>query len=222
MSKIKIFIADNNYLSRKGIQAFLSENNDFILSGEALNSSELIKSFSESNANLLIIDFASSSFTLETIREFKKKFPLIPVLAITNPQNRNNISKAMELGVKSYLLKECDQEEITEAIYKTIHGEQFLCGKIVDILISETTGTSEASCQGLNVSEREIEIISLIAEGYSNKQIADKLFLSTHTVTTHRKNIMNKLDINNTAGLVLFAVRENLISPNKYLFSSAS
>jgi DNA-binding NarL/FixJ family response regulator len=222
MAKTRIFIADNNYLGRKGLQAFLSGNNDLILAGEAVNSAELFKNFAVSFANLLIIDFSSPFFTAENIRDFKKKFPLVPVLAITIPLSRAKIAKAMDFGVKSYLLKECDEEEITEAIYKTVKGEQFLCGKVVDILVNEESSSSEPSCKGLNVSDREIEIISLIAEGYSNKQIADKLFLSTHTVTTHRKNIMNKLDINNTAGLVLFAVRENLISPNKYLFSSAS
>jgi DNA-binding NarL/FixJ family response regulator len=118
------------------------------------------------------------------------------------------------------LLKDCDQDEIVEAIYKTAAGEQFMCGKIVTSVLDDSTANiASSSCEGLNISEREMEIIKLIAEGLSNKEVADKLFLSTHTVTTHRKNIMNKLGVNNTAGLVLFAVRENLISPNHFLFA---
>lgn len=95
-----------------------------------------------------------------------------------------------------------------------------MCGKIVTDILQDATETTTSTCEGLNISEREMEIIKLVAEGFSNKEVADKLFLSTHTVTTHRKNIMNKLGVNNTAGLVLFAVRENLISPNHFLFAS--
>ena len=76
------------------------------------------------------------------------------------------------------------------------------------------------SCEGFGVTEREIEIIKYIAEGLSNKQIADKLSLSTHTVNTHRKNIMNKLDVNNTAGIVMFAVKNQLLETNHFLFSN--
>ncbi|MGZ4158606.1 MAG: response regulator transcription factor, partial [Bacteroidia bacterium] len=126
-------------------------------------------------------------------------------------------------GVTSHLLKDCDEDEIVEAIYKTAKGEQFMCGKIVtNILEVKPEAAFESSCEGLNISDREMEIIKLIAEGFSNKEVADKLFLSTHTITTHRKNIMNKLGVNNTAGLVLFAVRENLVSPNHFLFSAAN
>ena len=98
---------------------------------------------------------------------------------------------------------------------------RFMCGKITSAVLDEKIGNvTEYSCEGFNISEREMEIIKLIAEGLSNKEVAEKLFLSAHTVTTHRKNIMNKLGINNTAGLVLFAVRENLVSPNHFLFSA--
>jgi DNA-binding NarL/FixJ family response regulator len=84
---------------------------------------------------------------------------------------------------------------------------------------SDTMSTA-LTCNGIRISARESEIISLIAEGMTNKQIAESLFLSAHTVITHRKNIMNKLGLNNTAALVLFAIKQNLISPNKFLFSN--
>jgi DNA-binding NarL/FixJ family response regulator len=142
------------------------------------------------------------------------------MLAITDFQSNAVISKALNTGVTSHLLKDCDQAEIVEAIYKTALGQQFMCGKIVSAVLEEKpVQLAEYNCEGLNISEREMEIIKLIAEGLSNKEVADKLFLSAHTVTTHRKNIMNKLGVNNTAGLVLFAVRENLISPNHFLFA---
>jgi DNA-binding CsgD family transcriptional regulator len=77
----------------------------------------------------------------------------------------------------------------------------------------------EFNCEAVNISERELEIIKLIAEGYTNVEIAEKLFLSPHTVNTHRKNILQKLGINNTAAIVMYAVKTNLVSPNKFLFA---
>src|SRR4029079_8731683 len=99
-------------------------------------------------------------------------------------------------------------------------GETFMCGKIASAVLENKAVAADSSCEGLNISDREMEIIKLIAEGLSNKEVADKLFLSTHTVTTHRKNIMNKLGVNNTAGLVLFAIRNNIVTPNHFLFNT--
>ncbi|HET8963462.1 MAG TPA: response regulator transcription factor [Chitinophagales bacterium] len=220
MEKIRITIADSHFLSRKGLAVVLNENADFILLAEALSTSDLVNQAKFYSPDLIIIDYASSSFTLEGLQQIVKKYPQAKLLAITEPLPASKISQALNSGVTSHLLKDCDQDEIVEAIYKTVKGEKFMCGKIVTDILQNTDGASTSSCAGLNISEREMEIIKLVAEGFSNKEVADKLFLSTHTITTHRKNIMNKLGVNNTAGLVLFAVRENLISPNHFLFAS--
>jgi len=220
VQKIRITIADSHFLSRKGLAVLLKENTDFVLLAEALSTSDLVNQAKFYAPDLIIIDYTSASFSLEGLTQIVKKYPSAKFLAITDVQTGGVISKALKTGITSHLLKDCEQDEIVEAIYKTAKGEKFMCGKIVNgILDEKPVNASEYSCEGLNVSEREMEIIKLIAEGLSNKEVADKLFLSTHTVTTHRKNIMNKLGVNNTAGLVLFAVRENLISPNHFLFA---
>lgn len=220
MEKIKITIADSHFLSRKGLAVVLNENADFILLAEALSTSDLVNQSKFYNPDLIIIDYSSCNFSLEGLQQIVKKYPAAKLLAITQPIAADKISKALNTGVISHLLKDCDRDEIIEAIYKTVKGEKFMCGKIVSDILQNKAADVSSSCEGLNISEREMEIIKLVAEGYSNKEVADKLFLSTHTVTTHRKNIMNKLGVNNTAGLVLFAVRENLISPNHFLFAS--
>jgi DNA-binding NarL/FixJ family response regulator len=221
VKKIRITIADSHFLSRKGLAVVLNENADFMLLAEALSTSDLVNQSKFYTPDLIIIDYTSSNFTLEGLQQIVKKYPSTKLLAITQPLAASKISQALSIGVTSHLLKDCDEDEILEAIYKTVKGEKFMCGKIVtDILQSKAADISMSSCEGLNISEREMEIIKLVAEGYSNKEVADKLFLSTHTVTTHRKNIMNKLGVNNTAGLVLFAVRENIVSPNHFLFAS--
>ncbi len=221
MKKINIIIANSHYLSRKGLAIILNENADFNLAAEALNGADLINLCKINNPHLLIIDYASANFSLDNITQVVRKFPKTKILAITELLANGIIAKGLKNGITSHLLNDCEQDEIVEAIYKTALGERFLCGKITGVMLDEKNETASVySCQGMNISDREMEIIALIAEGNSNKEIADKLFLSTHTVTTHRKNIMNKLGVNNTAGLVLFAVRENLISPNHFLFST--
>lgn len=222
MSKIKIIIADSHFLSRKGLAIVLEENADFSLLSEALSSSDLVNQSKFYHPDLIIIDYTSANYSLESLQQVVKKFPNTKLLAITDLQSNISIAKALNMGVTSHLLKDCDKDEIVEAIYKTAKGEKFMCGKIASAVLEDKTSVTEYTCEGLNISDREMEIIKLIAEGLSNKEVADKLFLSTHTVTTHRKNIMNKLGVNNTAGLVLFAVRENLISPNHFLFSATA
>ena len=226
MAKIKILVADTNYLMRKGMEALLASNSDFDVVAEACTWRETNEKIKIYRPDVLIIDHISVCGKVDTIKQFLAKNKEMGILAITNMQPRNIFLKSLDAGIISYLLKECDKDEINEAVYKTAEGKKFLCGKVLDVMMSEgkeeQMAPSYASCEGVVFTDREIQIITLVAEGYANKQIADKLFLSNHTVTTHRKNIMNKLGVPNTAGLVMYAVRNNLISPNKYLFSSVN
>ncbi|HVA99217.1 MAG TPA: response regulator transcription factor [Bacteroidia bacterium] len=225
MKNIKIIIAGNNYLLRKGLESVINDCVDFELITEAQQKDELFEKLKLYQTSVLIIDFSNSFFKTEIIIQLKKKYPSLNLLGINTLQAKNAISQALELGVVNYLLTDCDKDEITEAIYKTASEEKFLCGQIVNTMLTDKQDFSEnipstSFCNGVNITDRELDIIKCVAEGFSNKEIAEKLFLSTHTVTTHRKNIMCKLGINNTAGIVLYAVREELISPNKFLFSS--
>jgi DNA-binding NarL/FixJ family response regulator len=215
MSKITILLADNSYLIRQGIRSLVDEVSEFSLIGEADTATVLSEKLLSEQPRVLILDYTSESFCMDDIAVIREQHPTVNMLAITNPGDRSAFSRAMQSGLISHLLKDCGKEEIIEAIHSTAEGKQFLCGKIVECMLNQNTDRpltkSEASCEGLKVSVREIEIIRLIADGFSNKQIAEKLFLSVHTVTTHRKNIMNKLGVNNTAALMMFAVRENLL-----------
>lgn len=218
----RIIIADSNYLSRKGMALLLNEHPGFELVAEAADSTELYNALDCCEAHLLILDYSSATFNIDDIQRSLEAKPGLRILVITPVQPKITLIKALDSGAISHLLKDCDRDEIIEAIEETVKGTKFLCGKILHALTEDPTETvpqSMVACDGVNITDREAEIIRLVAEGHSNKEIADMLFLSTHTVTTHRKNIMNKLGINNTAGLVLYAVRENIISPNKFLFS---
>ena len=222
--RTKVIVADNNFLTCKGLVALLAEVKEFSVVAEVQDKAELEEKIKLYRPEVLVIDYSTNAFKLETLLLLNKKYAGIRILAITPEIPSNIMAKALDSGITSYVLKDCDKDEIIEAMHKTVDGERFLCGKIVDRLVANSKSPehmvpSTTLCDGVNITDREMEIIKLIAEGYSNKEIAEKLFLSSHTVTTHRKNIMGKLGVNNTAGVVLFAVRENLLTPNKFLFS---
>jgi DNA-binding NarL/FixJ family response regulator len=219
---ISVLIAEPNYLVRRGLESLLSEHPEFILQKSVWREEEVLQALRIKPAAVLITNYNHFREGSEWLRRIHKTAPSTRVLVIADPLSKQEIDKALEYGAFSYLLSECESEEILQAIVSTARDAHFFCGKIVNLMNGDAdleTLAASASCAGLNISEREIEIIRHVSEGFSNKEIADKLFLSTHTVTTHRKNIMNKLQVNNTAGLVLFAVRNNLLGPNKFLFS---
>ena len=216
---ISVLIADNNYLSRLGLYTLLSTSANFEVDYTEDDSFEnLIACIKKNKPRILVLDFQSLNINSKQISIITKTFKRLQVLAITDYMSRSEMQSALDNGVRSYLLKECDKEEIIEALNATHNGERFLCGKVAYFLANskdlETMRPEleRVSCQGLGITDRELDIIRLISEGLSNKLIADKLELSTHTVNTHRKNIMSKLSIPNTAGIVMFAVKNNLLA----------
>lgn len=222
---IKVLIADKNFLSRIGLEFLVGELNGFELVPTVCGDKhDLISQLQLSKPNLLITDFSSLGIDIDELKTIIKKFPKIKFLVITEMLTKNNLNKVLQSGVTSYLLKDCDKTEILEAVNSTIKGEKFICGKIVSYLTAEkeivptNSFIKSLGCDGMSVTDREIDIIRGIAEGLSNKLIADKLKLSTHTVNTHRKNIMSKLGVNNTAGVVMFAVKNQLLETNFNLF----
>lgn len=223
---IKLLIADNSVLVRVGLKALLSDVSDFSFVAEAENALELKEINKTLKPDVLIVDTHSLILSNPDLAHLKKVNKKLQILAITQMLSKVEIENLLNGEVTSYLLKECDKQEIIDAIIETNKGERFLCGKIAHVLTAPAeikitpTYLQNVSCEGLLVTEREADVIRYIAEGLSNKQIADTLCLSTHTVNTHRKNIMSKLGVNNTAGIVMYAVKNNILEHNPYLFSN--
>lgn len=219
-----VFLAQSNYLVKEGLKSLICSSEGMVCKGEASNADELLFLAPKLAPTVIIIDHLDPVFGIAAVRKVHAALPSVHILSISDKPNRWMLSDAMAAGLTSYLLRDCEREEILEAIHATAKGEQFFCGKILsDVLKSpdEITVESEAAgCEGVKISHREAEIIRLVAEGLTNKEIADKLYLSAHTVTTHRKNIMSKLGVNNTAGLVLFAIKNNIVTPNHFLFNT--
>lgn len=222
---MKIVLADTNELIRLGIRVLLNSELKCEIVGEASNSPELLEVIESFDVDVIIMDFTSSGFDIDDIAVIKREFPSIGILAITPDQSAQVLVDALRSGITSYVKKDCSFPEILEAVKETYNDNKFFCGQILETIQEanlklEDIELDSFTCEPILISKRESEIITLIAEGNTNAQIAEKLFLSAHTINTHRKNIMSKLGVKNTAGIVMYAVKTNLISPNKFLFTA--
>ena len=221
---MNLILADSNDLIRIGLRAILSTERAITIVSEAHNGDELLAQFKSFDTSLVLIDYTSSGFNIDIIPKVLSINKRIRFVAITAEQSPQTLVDALRSGISSYIKKDCDVNEILMAVKETGNGNKFFCGQILESIQRANIDVNDLdfesfSCEAVIVSERENEIIILIAEGLTNEQIAIQLFLSKHTVNTHRKNIMAKLGVKNTAGIVMYAVKTNLVSPNKFLFA---
>lgn len=224
---MKIVLADSNELIRLGIRSALKNDLKIELVGEATSSAGLLELVKNFEADVVVVDYTSKGFSIDVILELRALRKHINILAITPEQSAQTLIDALRSGVMSYVKKDCSISEIVDAVRETGKGNKFFCGQILETIQEANLDVNDIdldafTCEPVILSERESEIIVLIAEGYTNLQIAEMLFLSNHTVGTHRKNIMAKLGVRNTAGIVMYSVKMNLISPNKFLFAGES
>lgn len=221
---MKLILADSNSLVLVGLRTVFAEDNDVEVIGEAHNSEELLNQVASFGSAVVLIDYTSNGFSIDVIPKILQQHPKVKFVAITPDQSAQTVVDALRGGVLSYIKKDCDFTEITNAVKETEKGHKFFCGQILETIKTACIDTEDIdfesfSCDPISLSERELEIIKLIAEGNTNAHIAELIFLSPHTVNTHRKNIMAKLGVKNTAGIVMYAVKTNLVSPNKFLFA---
>ncbi len=222
---MRVVIADNNDIVLVGLQSILHAEKGIDIVGEARNNEQLLILLKQFESDVLLIDYTAHGFDIDIIPKILTKYPNMGILAITPEQSANTLIHALRSGVKSYIKKDCDVAEIVDAVRETAKGAKFFCGQILETIQKAAIDVNDMdlesfTCSPVILTERENEIIVWIAEGYTNAQIAEKLFISNHTVNTHRKNIMTKLGVKNTAGIVMYAVKTELVKPNKFLFSS--
>lgn len=221
---MKVVLADSNDLIRIGLRTILNSIDNLTIVGEARSNGDLRNQMKGLDVNLVVIDYTSQDFSIDVIPTILNEYPQVRFLAVTPEQSASTLVNALRSGVISYVKKDCDLGEIIDAVKETGKGKKFFCGQILETIARASLDVNDIdfdsfSCEPVLLSERENEIIILIAEGLTNAQIADQLYLSNHTINTHRKNIMAKLGVKNTAGIVMYAVKMNLVSPNKFLFA---
>jgi DNA-binding NarL/FixJ family response regulator len=204
-------IADPAFLVREGFKKLAENVKNLSIKGEITKGSEFWNKVTSLKPDLLILDYDQPDFfALEDLKKIDEYSPGTKILIISNHNKKENILKAIKSGALGYLTKECGREELIDALEALSRGEKFFCNKILDVILEKHLAEEDGDCKPAALSMREIEIIKLAVKGYSNKEIADMLYLSIHTVYTHRKNIMRKLKIKSPVELVLYALNSGI------------
>jgi DNA-binding NarL/FixJ family response regulator len=222
---VRLLLADSNELIRVGLKSTLSGLAEVHSILEISSGKQLIDFAQQGEVAVVIIDYTAEGFDIDHIIASLRLNPALKFIGLTYLQSPQTLVDALRGGVMSYIKKDCDLQEISDAVIETSKGNKFFCGKILETINKSNLDVDDIdhgvlTCDPVMMSDRENEIIVLIAEGYTNDQIAEMLFLSKHTVNTHRKNILFKLGVKNTAGIVMYAVKTQLVSPNKFLFAA--
>ena len=216
-SPTKILIADAHYLVRQGLRHIFDGKDEFTVVADTDDYQAAIALSLTYQPDVIIIGLnVLGSNAIDTIAYIMKNLPQQKILVLDSNENVSDIVQILKLGVHGYILKQCDGPEIIDAINVILRGKNFFCSNVLKL------NNDEASCCGsevdcnhgvINLTDREIEVLELISQGLTNNEIADKIFLSPHTIATHRKNLMKKFQAKNNVDLVISAIKENFIVP---------
>jgi DNA-binding NarL/FixJ family response regulator len=206
---IRVFIVDDHPVVIEGIHSLLQNEKDIEWVGQAMTAQSCLGFFVSNTADIVLMDISMPDMSgIELCAVMREKYPGVFILGLSTFNQGLYIKKMMENGASGYILKNSSKEELISAIHSIYKGNIFFNGEVGQAL----TAYQRSSMIELPVlTRREKEILELIAEGYTNPQIAEKIFLSQFTVDTHRKNILAKLNVKNTASLIRFAVEQKLI-----------
>lgn len=211
----KILIADSHYLVRQGLRHIFDNKEEFKVVADTDDYQAAIALSLTYEPDVVIIGLnVLGANAIDTISHIMKHLPKQKILVLDSNENVTDIVQILKLGVHGYILKQCDEPEIIDAIHVILRGKNFFCSNVLKL------NNDQANCCGneldckhglINLSNREIEVLELISQGLTNKEIADKIFLSSHTIATHRKNLMKKFQAKNNVDLVISAIKENFI-----------
>jgi DNA-binding NarL/FixJ family response regulator len=206
---IRVFIVDDHPVVIEGIHSLLKNEKDIEWVGHAMNAKSCLGFFVGNTADVVLMDISMPDTSgIELCAAMKEKYPGIFILGLSTFNQGLYIKKMMENGASGYILKNSSKEELIKAIHSIYEGNIFFNGEVGQAL----TAYQKSSITEMPIlTRREKEILELIAEGYTNSQIAGKIFLSQFTVDTHRKNLLAKLNVRNTASLIRLAVEQKLI-----------
>lgn len=213
---IKILLADDHGIVRKGLRFLLERQQGIEVVGEAGNGREAVKMASELVPHIVIMDIAMPQLNgIEATAQIVKRDPEIGVIILSMYADESYVLRALSAGAKGYLLKDSAETDLVRAVQMVANKHPFFSPAISQTLLDDYLGQLQR--QGLQdsydlLTDREKEILQLLAEGRSNKEVANLLDLSVYTVETHRKNIMLKLNLHSTAEIVLYAVRKRIIT----------
>lgn len=211
LGTINIVIADTAFIVRRGLKTLMEDNSDFDCMGEVSDANSLKELFKRQLPDVLIVDHCCDDcFSIPFIDSIKKEYPSVQILVISHEKSVEQINQILGIGIKNYVLKDCSESELIEAIYSCATNKKFFSKEIVEVLLDneiaqKTPKTTE------DITERETEIIQLLVSGKRPKEVAEILHISLYTVNTHKKNIYRKLGVNHSYELAKFAMQSGLL-----------
>lgn len=216
MEKIKLILVDDHLLVRTGIANILTSETGFEIIGEAADAKELFELLKISQPDIAILDIALPGMSgIDITKKLHNEFSGIRILILSMHTSEEFIFNAINSGARGYLPKNTSRKELIEAIYAINRGEEYFAESISNVIlksyIKKAKSDSPDDDKENLLSKREIEVLRLFAEGMTNQEIADKLFISIRTVESHKNHIMARLELKTTVDLVKFAIRNNIV-----------
>ncbi|MBT1702474.1 response regulator [Chryseosolibacter indicus] len=215
MSKYKILIADDHAMVRDGVKNLVSKNAELQVVGEAENGKQAIELFDTLQPDLMILDISMPDMNgMEVSKEILAKNPGANIVVLSMYEDGDYISRCIEYGVKGYVIKNESGSELDYAINSVLQGKNYFSRHVQDVIFrkyTESVSKKKPKDDLVKLTQREIEIVKLIADGLTSQQMADKLFISPRTVETHRANLMKKLSVKNAVELIKKAQQLELI-----------
>jgi two-component system nitrate/nitrite response regulator NarL len=213
--KIRLLLVDDHPIVLDGIKSHLGAQPEFEVVGDAANGLDAVRKAKLTLPDVVLLDINMPAMNgLEAMVHLRKQVPNAKVIILTMHDSKEYIAQIVRLGARGYLLKDCSPTELVSAI-KAVHcGEVYFSPTVSKVLVEEMVDGKKAADQPIPapLTEREREVLSLIAEGLLNKQIADRLGIGVRTIETHRERIMRKLDIHTVAGLTKYAIARGMTS----------
>ena len=213
--KIRVLLVDDHAVVRVGLRMLLEDEADFEICGEAASASEAIIETSRLKPDVVLMDIGLPDMSgIEATREIKRVNPDTAVVALTIHEDEEYFFKMLEAGASGYVPKKAAPEELLTAIRTTYAGEVYLYPSLAKLLVRDYLGqqdTSKAGEDANSLTDRENEVLALLADGESNTEIAERLNISPKTVARHRENIMSKLNMHSRTDLVKYAIRKGII-----------
>ena len=214
--KPKIVIADSQFLVIESLVHLIEAENKYVLCGIADNRDSLIKLLHLNSPDLLITDINLIDYEgQDDLKSVMKEFKNLSILILTNQLTHSELGKLLKSGIKNISLKTDEKKDLLSSIEMAVKKKKQFSDQILDMIL-ELSENKNTSAEPSSLTQSETEIVKLIADGYTTKEIALKKHISFHTVMTHRKNIFRKLEINNVSELIMFAIRKGLIDYIEY------
>jgi DNA-binding NarL/FixJ family response regulator len=212
---LRILIVEDHALVRAGLQALLSQDPEFEVVGEADNGRDAVRAVGELKPHVVLMDLTMPGMNgMEAILDIKRRFPGVRILVLTLHKTEEFVLASLRAGADGYILKEATPGELRAAVRAVASGKTYLSQDVLRKVVSEDPGRgSSLATNGVwdTLTQREREVLKLVAEGKSNKAIADYLFLSAKTVEKHRAKLMAKLGMRNAAALTAYAIQKGLV-----------